>query len=306
MTRSLIALTLGTLLGLGAITHAATGGGSPWSSSGTLIAQADPPPPPKRGPAPPTPPATPRTGVTVSVDNGKIMVSGVRELVEKQINNARKKIASDPNIPKDVRDKLTARMDRARSIVDKRLANLKVSDMDDFGDEMEKMGEELAKEMAGLEDEMEKLAESLGKAHGMKLDLDLDFDHDDDDDDHDVPMAPDVDIDQDDKDLRDAINDLKDLAVKPTQRDAITKLRTDSDKTVSDAKKKVDDLSRKLHTALGSAGTSDAEIGTLVDQISAQEAVIRKARIVAWNQARRVLDDNQRKKIDAATPKKTK
>ena len=50
----------------------------------------------------------------------------------------------------------------------------------------------------------------------------------------------------------------------------------------------------------------DAEITRLVDQISAQEAVIRKSRILAWAQARRVLDDGQRKKIEDAAKKKTK
>jgi hypothetical protein len=119
-------------------------------------------------------------------------------------------------------------------------------------------------------------------------------------------MAPDVDIDVDDSDLKDAIQDLKDVALKPAQRDAIGKLRADSDKTVAVAKKQLDDLSSKLHTALGNPATSDADIAKYVDQISAQEAAIRKARILAWVNARRVLDDAQRKKIEDAAKKKTK
>ena len=98
----------------------------------------------------------------------------------------------------------------------------------------------------------------------------------------------------------------RDLALNPGQRTAITKLRTDSDKAVGAAKKQLDDLSAKLRTALSNPATPDADITRLVDQISAREAVIRKSRILAWAQARRVLDDGQRKKVEDASKKKTK
>ena len=72
------------------------------------------------------------------------------------------------------------------------------------------------------------------------------------------------------------------------------------------ADKKHTPTDAELRAALGNPATSDADITRLVDQISAQEAVIRKARILAWAQARRVLDDGQRKKIEDASKKKTK
>lgn len=94
------------------------------------------------------------------------------------------------------------------------------------------------------------------------------------------------------------------MALKPDQKDKINKLRSDSDNSVRAAKKQMDDLSQKLQTALGNPAVTDAEIGRLVDQISAQEATIRKARIQAWAQARRVLDDAQRKRVEDAAKKK--
>jgi len=268
-----------------------------------------PAPPPAPRPAPPAPPKAPPPPKAPAA--GGIQIDGVKDMVIGQLDAARASIKNNPSIPKDVRDKLTARLDKVRASLDKRLSNLKITDLDKFGEEMEKMGEEIEEAMEGLEEEMEKLGEKLskdiakdvGKNLGkMKFDFDFDFDHDDDDDN--VPMTPDLDADDDD--MKDAISDLKDLALDPGQRTQITKLRTDSDKTVAAAKKQLDDLSTKLRTALANPTTPDADVARLVDQISAQEAVIRKARILAWAQARRVLDDGQRKKIEDAAKKKTK
>jgi hypothetical protein len=271
----------------------------------------------------PTPPAPPRPlkaggGVSVSVHNGTIQIDGVKDMALAELDRARTMLRSNPQIPKDVRDKLLARLDKVRATLDKRLSNLKLTDLDKLGDEMEKMGEEIEQAMEGLDDDMSRLGDKLGKDlakqlgkdfgknFGNNFHVDFDSDDDSDSDDDNVAMAPDVDIDADDEDMKDAISDLRDLALKPAQRDAITKLRSDSDKSVATAKKQVDDLSAKLQTALGNPATADAEVARYVDQISAQEAVIRKARILAWVQARRVLDDGQRKKIEDAAKKKTR
>lgn len=270
------------------------------------------PPIPPKAPVPPKgPKAGGGNGVSVSINNGSIKIDGIKDMVLSQLDAVRTNLKADPNIPKDVRDKVLARLDKVRTSVDKRLSNLQVSDLDKLGDEMEKMGEEIEEAMEGFDEEMEKVGEKLGKDLANNLGKNLgnfnfNFDFDSDDDDN-IPMAPGVDIDIDDDDMKDAITDLKHLALKPAQKDAITKLRTDSDKTVATAKKQLDDLSDKLHTALGNPATTDADIARYVDQISAQEAAIRKARLLAWAQARRVLDDAQRKKVqDAATKKKTK
>ena len=202
-----------------------------------------------------------------------------------------------------------------KGIVDKRVKNLKISDLDQLESQLEAMGDELESAMEGLEEELEQLgvklgmdfAKQWGKQGKIKVDLgkhlpdpDVDVDVDDTGVDA-VPMSPDV----DDEDLRDAIGELEDLALTPSQKDRITRLAADSDRNVADAKRHLDTKSALLETALGDVRTSDAAISRMVDEISAHEAAIRKSRLLAWVNARRVLDDAQRKKIEAAQ-KRTK
>jgi hypothetical protein len=316
--RTLFSIVLPSMIAGGlvfgsAFSHAASGDPSigfwPAASDATAPTTGAKPPLPPKPPMAPKAPAP--VGPRPPPMGGGFSLDGVRDMVIGQIDGVRASIKNNPNIPKDVRDKLNARLDKVRATLDKRLSKLKITDFDKLEEEMEEMGEELEKAMEGFEDEMEKVGEQLGKdiAKQVSKDLgkmDFDFDFDFDDDDHNIPMAPNVDIDDDDDDMKDAISDLKDLALNPGQRTQITKLRTDSDKAVAVAKKQLDDLSTKLRTALGNPATPDAEITRLVDQISAQEAVIRKSRILAWAQARRVLDHGQRKKIEDAAKKKTK
>ncbi|MGE0547657.1 MAG: Spy/CpxP family protein refolding chaperone [Kofleriaceae bacterium] len=316
-------------------------------SSDRLIAQA-PPPPPRRPPVPPVPPTPPTPppgirvfgsggshGVSVTIDGNKIQIDGLKGLVNAKLEGVKQLLRSDPRIPKDLRDKVIARIDKVQAKVDKRMSKLKFDDFDELGEEMEAMGEEIEKAMEGLEKDLEKLGHhwSSDFQHPFgpgKLQFDhpfgpggfsLDFkggpdDDDDDDDDHDASadsdydddnwgMPPDVDVEADDDDLRDAISDLRDVALQPAQRAAIGKIRTDSDKAVANAKQQLDALSDKLRDALGNPATSDAEIARYVDQISAQEAAIRKARILAWVNARRVLDANQRQRVQDAARKRT-
>ncbi len=259
-------------------------------------------------PRPPTLPSIPGLpqGVSVSFDNGKVQVQGIDAFVKKQMVAAREAIKNNQHIPKAQRDKILARMDKVTAIVDKRLAKLRSgADLQQLEADMESMGKELEDAMEGIEDELEDLGVSAGldfaKAFG-NFDFDFDFDHDDDDDDLDtIPMAPD--LDSDDDDLRDAIGDLKDLALDTNQKDQIAKLRAESDTSVAAAKAQLDALSDKLESALENPQTPDADIGRMVDQISAQEASVRKARILAWHKARRLLDAAQRKKIQDAAAK---
>ncbi len=268
-----------------------------------VIAQADPPKPPKppgpgpRPPAPPAPKPPSKPGIGVSIDNGVVQVTGVREMVKAQLATARASISGNAHIPADVKKKLLARLDKAGAAVEKRLSNLRLTDLGALEDELEKMGEEIEEAMEGFEDEMK---DAFSK--NLKVDLSkMRFDHDD----FDIPSAPDLD-DDDDDDMRDAINDLKDLALDAKQRDQITKLRSESDVKVAAAKKQIAESSEKLRLALANTNTSDAEISRLVDQVSAHEATMRKARITAWAQARRVLDASQRKKVEDAAAKAKK
>lgn len=266
-------------------------------------------------PAPPrVPPPNVRTvgggGVSVSINNGKVQIDGLHDMVLGQIDRARDAIRNNPAMPKDVRDKVLARLDKVRASVDKRLANIKVTDLDQLGSEMEKMGEEIEQAMDGLDKDLDKAGKDWGKNWGKNfgkwnVNIGRDDNDDDGDNDDDIGSISTPDVDADDDDMKDAIKDLRDLALDKQQKDQINKLRAESDKTVATAKKQMDELSAKLQTALGNPATTDADIGKYVDQISAQEAVIRKARIVAWAQARRMLSDAQRKRIEDAAKKKS-
>ena len=296
-----------------------------WPAASDVAAPPPPPPPPTpRTPVapsprtPPTPPTPPTKrggaggGVSVSINNGKVQIEGLHDLVLGQIDAARDSIKNNQSIPKDVRDKVSARLDKVRATVDKRLANLKITDMDQLGTEMEKMGEEIEQAMEGLDKDLEKLGKDMGKDFGKNFGKNFgkswgknfNFNSNDDDDD-DIGAIDTPDVDADDDDMKDAIKDLRDMALKPDQKAKINKLRSDSDKAVGTAKKQMDDLSQKLQAALGKPDVTDAEIGRLVDQISAQEATIRKSRIQAWAQARRELSEEQRKRVEDAAKKKT-
>ena len=337
--RTLFTLVVPSMLAGGLIFNSALGRASAgrdenfgfWPAASDVAAPTPPAPPAPRTPAtpptaptprtPPAPPAPPPApvkrggaggGVSVSINNGKVQIDGLHDLVLGQLDAARDSIKNNQAIPKDVRDKVVARLDKVRATVDKRLANLKISDMDQLEAEMEKMGEEIEQAMEGLDKDLEKLGKDMGKDFGKKFGKDWGKNWnwnsgDDDDDDDDIGSIDTPDVDADDDDMKDAIKDLRDMALKPDQKAKINKLRADSDKTVGAAKKQMDDLSQKLQTALGNPTVTDAEIGRLVDQISAQEATIRKARIQAWAQARRELTEDQRKRVeDAAKKKKTK
>lgn len=335
--RTLFTLVVPSMVAGGLIFNSALGRASAgrdenfgfWPAASDVVAQA-PLPPPTPTPPPPAPPATPATprtpatppppvpvkrggagsGVSVTINNGKVQIDGLHDLVLGQLDAARDSIKNNQQIPKDVRDKVVARLDKVRATVDKRLANLKISDMDQLEAEMEKMGEEIEQAMEGLDKDLDKLGKDMGKDFGKKFGKDWNKSwkwNDDDDDDDDIGSIDTPDVDADDEDMKEAIKDLRDMALKPDQKDKINKLRTDSDNSVRSAKKQMDDLSQKLQTALGNPAVTDAEIARLVDQISAQEATIRKSRIQAWAQARRVLDEAQRKRVeDAAKKKKTK
>jgi hypothetical protein len=103
-----------------------------------------------------------------------------------------------------------------------------------------------------------------------------------------------------DADGRPAPADLPDLALRPGQRQQLARLRGDYEQQIAVARKQLDDASRRLERALSDLRTSDADIARYVDQVSSHEAAIRKARLLTWVNARRLLDDAQRKQIEDA------
>ncbi|MEO8842981.1 MAG: hypothetical protein ABI591_10495 [Kofleriaceae bacterium] len=293
-----------------------------WPSGGaTVVAQADPRPVPRPAPpAPPTPPTPPRRsgGVSVQIHDGKVQIDGVNDLVDGAIHDAQDAIKTS-GLPADVRDKLQKRLDKVKDAVKNRLSHLDANNLDQLGDELSKMGDDIGKQMDEFGKEMEKYGKQVGKdsmknfgkgwsGHGghFRWDgnsntKDKDKDDDEDNDESDLPSAPDVD---DTDELDDAVRSLGDLSLKPPQRDQIQKLRADSDRQVAAAKKQLDQASDTLQKQLENAATSDADISRSIDAVTQQEAAIRKARILAWHGARRVLDDAQRKKVEDVKPKR--
>jgi hypothetical protein len=317
MSRIFASMLLGGVLFGSAFSQADSGQryGNNWpSSDATVVAQADPrPPAPPRMPGVPRPPRAPAPhsggGVSVQIHDGKIQIDGINDLVDGAIHDAQDAIKTS-GLPGDVRDKLQKRLDKVKDTVKNRLSHLDASNLDQLGDELGKMGDEIGKQMDEFGKEMEKYGKgsNFGKGwsgHGghFKWDSkDKDKD-DDDDDDADLPSAPDVD---DADDLDDAVKSLGDLSLKPQQRDQIQKLRADSDRQVAAAKKQLDQASDTLKKQLDNSATSDADIARSIDAVTQQEAAIRKARILAWHSARRVLDDAQRNKVEDAAAKAKK
>ena len=259
-------------------------------------------------PTPPTPPTPPQPrgkhgGVKVSIHGNQVHITGIDEVVTEHLDAVAQAL-NNPKVPKAVRDKINARMGKVRGIVDKRLKNVKTSDLDQLEAELEKLESDLEEALEGLDDDLKDLGKDLGKDLAKQLGKDLlkgkiqivdgsddsdDSDDRDDSDDAGDDHVPDT-----------VIADLDDIALKPTQRNQIAKLRADSEARVAQAKQQLDDASQRLETALADPKTTDAQVALLVDQVSSHEAAIRKARLLAWVGARRVLDVDQVKKLEQA------
>jgi hypothetical protein len=309
-------LLVGGVLFGSSFSHADVGhSGNDWQRT-VVVAQADPRPAPRvprvppvpRVPAvppvPPVPPPHAGSGINVQIHGGKLQLDGVDEIVDSSIRSAIDSIKSS-NLPNEVKTKLIKRMEKVSGTVKNRLAHLDANNLDQLGDELGKMGDEIGKEMDEFGKEMEKFGEKMGKDALKKAKKDLKFkfrNSDDDgdndsDDDADLPSAPDVDV-QDDAD--DTVRQLGDLSLKGPQREQIRRLRADSDRQVEMAQRQLGQAEEMLKRALDNAATSDAEISRAIDAVTQQEAQIRKARILAWHGARRVLDEAQRQKIESA------
>jgi len=276
-----------------------------------------------------------RHGMSISIKDNKIQLDGVKDMVADQITAARKQIES-ANLPPDIRARVLARLDRAAATVDRHLAKLdrmKSLDMDQLGEELGSMGEELGSAMDGLSEDLSNLNDRISKdvqkqiARSQKqiekqlknmpkvVVSDEDGNNSDDDnsandnndgnDDNDNSAAATPSIDKDDDHDRAAMAKLGDLQLEPQQRSMIAQIRRDTDRRVADAKREIDQLSDTLKTALDNPATNEAEVNHYVDQITQQEAVIRKARLNAWMSARRILRDDQRVKVVHAASKKS-
>lgn len=234
----------------------------------------------------------PGPGINISVHDGQVDIDGLGDYIDSQLDQAMDKI-DDADLPPAVRAKLKAHLGEMRAKLGKRLSHLNAKDMQQLGEELGQMGDELGKELGDdVARELKDAGMSLGKG-GSGFHVHVDADDDDDGDVGDLPG-------DDDDDLDDAARDLGDLSLTPAQRQAIQKLRTDSDQQVKAAKQALAAASKQLRQDIDNAATSDAELSKAIDAVAQQEAAIRKARILAWHAARRVLDDAQRKKVEGA------
>lgn len=247
----------------------------------------------------------PHAGFNISIHDNQVDIDGLGDYIDDQIDAALDQL-DDSNVPPAMRAKLKEHLKAMRAKLAKKLAHLDAKDLDQLGEELGKMGEEMGKEMEQEfgkdfgKDFGKKWSHAMHGMHGMHVGPSQADSDDDDDFDTDVGDSPDVD---DDDDLDDAVKDLGDLHLQPAQREQIQKLRTDSDQKVAAAKKALATASKTLHDQLDNPATSDADLAKSIDAVAQQEAAIRKARILAWHAARRVLDDAQRKKVEDAAAK---
>ena len=238
--------------------------------------------------------------LTVSLHDGAVEVDGIGDYIDAQLDAAVNSLRS-ANLPPEAREKLTRRLGELRDKLRKRLDHLDVRDMDELGREMDEFGREMGKwgEEFGKEfgkDFAKQFAPHLPRVMPPPPPPHVDVDDDADDDD-DLGISDDDgggDISDDD------VRGVGDLALNQPQRDALAKLRADSERQVAAAKKQLAAASKQLRDQMRNPDASDADLARAIDAVAQQEAMIRKARILAWHGARRVLDDSQRKKIERA------
>jgi hypothetical protein len=280
----------------------------PTSPTAPMAPTPPTPPTPGMAPMPPMPPMPPMVnglppGINVTIHDGKIQIDGTDKFVDQQIDNALKSV-QNPSVPPQVRVKVEEHLKKLREKLKKKLAKIDVKDLGDLGDELGEIGDEIGSEMDDFGSDMDAWGDKFGKdiqkqvqqqlaQHGIHANA-----SDDDDDDNDIP-TPDVD---DDDDMADAVRDLGDLSLKPDQRTKIQNLKTDTDNKVATAQKALDAASDNLKKLLEN-GAGEAEVSRAIDAVSVQEAAIRKARILAWLNARNILDAGQRKKVEDAAKK---
>lgn len=245
------------------------------------------PPVPAVHPAPPAPPAPPMPP----------RAQAIKQRVDAQLQRARAQLAHQ-NLPPKLRDKLEKRLAELQDKLDQRLGHLDLDDlddldglgdeigdvMDDFGSDMDDWGQQYGKQVRQQVQQQvrQQLQQALGKL-------------DDDDGDDDSGDAADDAAD---------VRDLGDLSLSAAQRADLAKVRADSAQQVATAERALAHASEALHQTLENQAATDAQIGQAIDDVSHQEAAIRRARILAWVHARRLLDASQRAKLEHATGSK--
>jgi DNA repair exonuclease SbcCD ATPase subunit len=269
-----------------------------------------PPPPPSAAPVIVSPkvPKAPKPPKPPKMVKGQIHIDlgDLDEMVDDQIENALEAIADDDSIPPAVRDAVKQRLEKVRVKVKKRISKIGANDLEGLSEELGKMGEELGTEMEQFGKDMEKWGKQFEKDMEKKMkgkfvwkggphpNVHVDVDVDDPD------FADMEDLADEMDDLDDAMKDLGSFKLAAPQRAALKKLRADSDARVANARRQLDAASEVLRTALENTSTSEQQIAQAIDNVSRLEADIRKARILAWVNARKLLDASQRTQVESA------
>lgn len=255
-----------------------------------------------RAPRAPRPPKAPNAvGAQIHIDLGDL-----DEMVDEQIENALEAIDDDDSIPTHVRAAVKQRLEKVRVKVKKRISKIGANDLEGLSKELGSMGEELGTEMEQFGKDMEKWGKQFEKNMEKKMrgnfvwkggphpNVHVDVDVDEPD------FADMEDLADEMDDLDDAMKDLGSFKLAAPQRAALKKLRADSDQRVASARRQLDAASEALRTALENTNASEQQIAQAIDNVSRLEADIRKARILAWVNARKLLDVSQRKQVEAA------
>ncbi len=257
----------------------------------------------------------------------KGQIAEARKEARKQIEQARKAIEHAP-MPDKIRKRVLERLERAAKLVDSHLDRATRGDMDEFEAEMEAMGEALEAEMEAMGEELAQMGEdwsswgALAGSHGG-----WSFSMGDDDDVVIAPVAPvapvppvppvaprapappvpptPFDIDASDIDIVIDL-DFGDLALSPDQLDQLDVIFAAEGRVIDPARERIEVLSEQLRTELAGSDLDEARLGGLVDAISAQEASIRRAQIMAWAKSKKLLDGDQRDRVENARVKTRK
>src|SRR5262249_5351540 len=160
--------------------------------------------------------------------------------------------------------------------------------------ELERMGDEIERQMEGLDEELARLGDRIGKGFAKKFGKDFaksfgpgsptvnpgsnhdseDADDDDDDDDDRAagtpPAAPTPEAA--DPDLGPAIAALRGLSLDAGQRTELARLRAESDRQITTAKAELARMSSRLHDTLRDAEVKEADVTAQIEAISLKEA----------------------------------
>ena len=292
-------------------------------------APASPPRAPTN-PARPAPPAPPRVGAVGSdpwVAPGGLSINfkgldQIKAQVTAEVARARAEIAADTSLPTDVRAAVLARMDKVTAVVERRLAKLNLGDVMNLGSQLDGLGGEIEKSMAGLEQEIKLFEKKYGRSFGKAMQASKghfnfhfsndDADDDDDDDDNDADdrtrAADDItraadDISRAADDLNEAVDDIADMGINASQRTQLSALRLAEQATTKAARERLRQASAGLRAELAKPSADITLVNRFIDQISTEEGNIRKAQLKALVAAKTMLTPVQQKKVQDAAAK---